>query len=152
MGSEMCIRDRGSETTELTPRNGDLPALQVTAPDRDGLLIFVHQTAPSNLTYRTWEKFLKFATHKDFKDIQSRHEARGLPREGFAESYVRYAKSLIAIGDGNGADQETGVDIEFVATTNPYGANFNREFSARLLYQGQPRGDAQVEVLSLIHI
>lgn len=132
----------------LRPRNGDVPAISLNTPEAPGLLVLVHETTPSRITYKTWEKFAKFATHKDFKGVEARHRERNLPREGFSESYSRFVKALVANGSGDGADAVTGLETEFVALTNPYDADFDGTFRVRVLYQGQPRSDAQVEVFA----
>ncbi|MGB1390069.1 MAG: DUF4198 domain-containing protein [Paracoccaceae bacterium] len=124
-------------------RMGDVPAMATTA-GADGLWVIVHETTPSLLTYTTWEKFQAFADHKDFPDMRARHDARGLPETGFKESYTRFAKALVAVGDGAGADAATGMETEFVALTNPY-TDPGDSFAARVLYQGMPRADSQVE-------
>ena len=128
-------------------RMGDVPALKTTAAG-DGLLVVVHETNASQLSYATWEKFQAFADHKDFPDIQARHLARGLPDTGFSETYTRHAKALIAIGAGAGADAPTGMEAEFVALTNPYTDDLSPGFSVQLLYQGAPRANTQIEVFS----
>lgn len=135
-----------TQTTALSPRNGDLPAIAITAPETDGLLILTHQTAPSSLKYKTWEKFARFAEHKDFADIKARHTARNLPEQDFFETYSRFAKSLIAVGNGTGTDRRTGLETEFVALTNPYDQTFDHNFRARLFDGDAPRPDAQVEM------
>lgn len=126
-------------------RSGDIPALTAYVPG-DGLWTIVHETTPLRLTYKTWEKFQAFAEHKDFADIRARHEARGLPEAGFVETYTRHAKALVALGDGAGADAATGMETEFVALANPYTVDLTAGFPVRLLYQGAPRADVQVEI------
>ena len=133
-------------TTTVEARSGDLPALTLQAPDSDGLLVLAYETTPSQVTYRDWEKFLRFAHHKDFADIEARHDAAGYPRDTFREGYTRHAKALIAVGDGRGADRKMGLETELVALTNPYAADFDGTMRVALTYQGEPRGDAQVEV------
>ncbi len=128
-------------------RMGDIPALNTVALE-DGLVLVVHVTTPSRLTYKEWEKFLAFAEHKDFGDIEARHAARSLPESGFAESYTRHAKALIAVGSGTGSDKETGMATEFVARTNPYTDDLSSGFTAQLYYNGDVRKDAQVEVFA----
>ncbi|MFK7754425.1 MAG: DUF4198 domain-containing protein [Sedimentitalea sp.] len=153
-GSALAFFDRRIErfdlvsddrTVPVAGRMGDIPALATPVQDQ-GLLVLVHQTAPSTLKYNTWEKFQKFADHKDFPDIRTRHLARDLPLEGFTESYSRYAKALVGVGHAKGSDAPTGMETEFVALTNPYTDDLSDGFQAQLLYQGRPRGDAQVEV------
>ncbi|MEX0287041.1 MAG: DUF4198 domain-containing protein [Paracoccaceae bacterium] len=134
----------GDVSMPVEGRLGDIPALEQPARE-DGLVVIVHQTTPSLLTYRGWEKFQKFADHKDFPGLRERHDARGLPVDKFKESYTRYAKALVGVGGSAGQDRETGMETEFVAIDNPYlGTPETLRF--RLLYQQAPRVDAQVEV------
>ncbi|MFK7743914.1 MAG: DUF4198 domain-containing protein [Roseobacter sp.] len=126
-------------------RMGDTPALQSTAPD-DGLLIVLHETTPSNLTYTEWEKFLAFVAHKDFATAVADHEANGWSKERFRESYTRHAKALIAVGGGVGDDQAFGLQTEFIALTNPYDPEFDGRMRVEVRYLDEPRPDAQVEV------
>lgn len=130
---------------ELMPRMGDLPALDHPAPG-DGLVVVAHETAPSTISYREWEKFQAFADHKDFVGIRDRHRDRGLPETGFSESYTRHAKALVGIGSASGRDEVLGLETEFVALTNPYVDDVDAGFQVQLLYNGEPRVQAQVEV------
>ncbi len=132
------------QTIALEGRLGDIPAVQTTATT-DGLLIIAHQTKPKYLKYTAWEKFAKFAAHKDFTGVKGLHDARGLPENGFSEIYTRYAKALIGVGSAQGSDSQTGLETEFVALTNPYidGAG---SISVQLFYQGSPRANTQIEV------
>ena len=136
---------RGQEVTGLAGRMGDVPALQSEATG-DGLAVIVHQTMPSTLTYKDWDKFAAFAAHKDFADIATRQDARDLPRSGFTESYTRFAKALVGVGASKGSDVVTGMETEFVALSNPYTDDLRSGLAVRLLYQGTPRAAAQVEV------
>ncbi|NRB05366.1 MAG: DUF4198 domain-containing protein, partial [Rhodobacteraceae bacterium] len=87
---------QNGETIKVGDRAGDVPALVHNAQDA-GLMIIAYETKPSRITYKEWEKFTKFAEHKDFgDDIGARHDATGAPREGFAEAYTRHAKALVA--------------------------------------------------------
>ncbi len=137
----------GDKVKPLEGRMGDRPAVNLTAGD-DGLVVIVHETTPSRLKYATWEKFAKFVAHKDFKDMEARHTAAGFPREGFRESYTRHVKTLIAVGHGNGADTETGMATEIVAISNPYDPAFTGDMQIKLLLEGAPRPDAQIEVFA----
>ncbi len=131
-------------TTPLEGRMGDVPALQITAPG-DGLLVIVHQTVPKTLKYTKWDLFAGFAAHKDFADIGARHAARALPRDGFSETYTRYAKALVGVGTARGADAQVGMETEFVALSNPY-TDPGSAMSVQLFYRGAPRGGAQIEI------
>jgi hypothetical protein len=135
----------GDTIRPVEGRMGDTPALQTTAPDA-GLLIVLHETTPATLVYTEWDKFLAFAAHKDFPQAAADHEANGWSKERFAESYTRHVKALIAVGDGSGDDRAFGMKTEFVAMTNPYDTNFDGNMKVRVLLDGVPRGNAQVEV------
>ncbi|KIN65114.1 DUF4198 domain containing protein [Sulfitobacter noctilucicola] len=154
-GNSLSFFDRSSARFEmivdgnvqaLTPRAGDSPAFDVIAPERDALVTVVHETTASKLTYSEWEKFLKFAEHKDFTNAAADHAAAGWPQDKFRESYTRHAKALIAVGNGEGADEAVGMETEFVAITNPYASTFDNNMKVLVLYKGKPRADAQVEV------
>lgn len=142
----------GDTNTPVEGRLGDRPAMssRVLA---DGLHRLIYDARPKTVRYAEWEKFAAFAAHKDFPDIAERHRARGLPNEGFSEVYTRHVKALVAVGDGMGADAPAGLETEFVALANPYrleagGDPAQPVLPVRLLYQGKPRADAQIEVFA----
>lgn len=137
----------GDRVIPVAGRMGDTPALQAKAPE-DGLLIVLHETTESTVTYRDWDKFMRFAAHKDFPDAAAIHEKMGWPRDLFREAYTRHAKALIAVGDGAGADRSFGLATEFIALTNPYDDTFDNNMRVQVTYQDAPRADAQVEVFA----
>lgn len=133
------------KATPIAPRIGDIPAINVT-PDQDGLMILIHETAPSTLSYKSWAKFRAFADHKGFDDIERRHADRGLPTDAFKENFTRHAKALVGVGDGPGSDRAFGLETEFVAGANPYIDNLTDGFPVLLHYRGAPRLNAQIEM------
>ena len=133
--------------TPVKGRMGDMPALQMAAPG-DGLVTIVHEAAPSLLTWAEWEKFESFVTHKDLSGTLEAHAAMGLPKTGFKETYRRFAKSLVKVGTGVGQDVEAGLLTEIVALANPFTDDLSGGMPVRLLYQGQPRRDAQIEIFA----
>ena len=135
----------GDTLRPVEGRMGDSPALDVPAPI-SGLVTVVHETTPSFVNYKEWAKFQKFADHKDFPDMAARHAANGYPDPPFKERYTRHAKALIGVGDGLGAERALGLKTEFVALTNPYDPGFGGTMDVQVLYQGEVRRDAQVEV------
>jgi len=137
----------GGQTFEHGATLGDRPALSRSIPG-SGLAVVVHETTDSRLTYRDWQKFINFVEHKDFQGALDRHLERGLPEVGFVETYRRYAKSLIAIGDGAGLDQNVGLDTEIVALANPYTDDVSNGLPVKVLLYGMPRPDTQVEVFA----
>lgn len=135
--SEMRI---AGTVTEIQGRSGDNPALNLTS-STEGLLRIVHQTSLATITYREPEKFQAFVDHKDLYT-----SALPDPAYPLAEGYSRFAKSLVAVGDGEGSDDRAGLEIEFVALKNPYTDDLNAGLPLQLFYQALPRADAQVEV------
>lgn len=155
-GSEQSYLERNFERFDLTcdgvlspvpGRSGDRPALNVAVP-QEGLCVVIHQTRDYTLTYREWQKFVNFVEHKDFEGVLEAHAERGLPESDFVELYSRYAKSLIAVGDGAGSDAVVGLETEIVAEANPYTDDVSAGFPIRVLYNGEPRADAQVELFA----
>lgn len=124
---------------------GDRPAANFEVQD-SGLLVLVHQTTNSGLTWDTWDKFEKFVRHKDATWVLDEHLAKGLAQENVREVYSRYAKSLIAVGAGAGKDVITGMPTEIVALENPYTDNMADGINVGVLYKGKPRRATQVEV------
>lgn len=126
-------------------RIGNMPALRQD-PLGDGLHVVAYQSVPDTLNYSDFEKFRRFATHKDFADIRNRHLARGLADSNFREVFTRYSKSLIGAGSGIGKDRRMGLETEFVAIDNPYVDDLADGMRVQLIYAGDVRVDAQVEL------
>ncbi len=137
----------GAATFEADATLGDRPALQRSVVG-EGLAVVVHETTDSRLTYREWEKFVNFVEHKAFTGALERHAERGLPNEGFVETYRRYAKSLIAVGDGEGSDRAIGLDTEIIALANPYTDDVSDGLPVLVTLYGEPRPNAQVELFT----
>lgn len=135
----------GQDVTPVTGRMGDIPALNMAAPG-NGLAVIVHETTDNRLTYSNWQTFVDFVTHKAFPGVLETHQARGLPETGFAETYRRYAKALIAVGDGAGSDRRLGLETEIVAGANPYTDDMTAGMPVQVFYQDAPHADAQLEV------
>lgn len=134
-----------ANVARIEGRPGDFPALN-REPLAEGLNIVAYQARASSINYDNWEKFQTFVDHKDFGDVLSLHQERGLPEEDFKEVYSRYSKSLIGVGNSEGADARVGLTTEFVALSNPYTDDLSDGFQVQLFYNNAPRPDAQVEV------
>jgi len=132
-------------TGKVPGRVGDTPAVQVD-PIGDGLHVFAYQSKPSVVTYDNWEKFQKFVDHKDFGDVRSRHDERGLSVEIFGEVYTRYSKSLVGVGSGAGSDQRVGLETEIVALTNPYTDDLTDGMRFEVYYRNERRPNVRFEV------
>ncbi len=136
-----------SDRLPVPGRMGDRPAAQVPATE-DGLHVLVHETTNSIVHYTGMEKFEAFLTHKDQLWVLNQHAANGFSAEKFSESYRRYGKSLIAVGDGAGADTRVGLNWELVALTNPYTDDLSGGFSAQLWRDDAPVADTQIELFA----
>ncbi len=133
------------QTTFLEGRLGDRPAIRLTT-SADGLMVLIHETTDSKITWDEFGKFESFLKHKDAEWVLETHRAEGLSQENVAEAYSRYAKSLVAVGAGAGSDFEAGLETEIVALENPYIDEMDDGLDVRVLYQGTPRGNEQIEV------
>lgn len=138
---------QGDAVIPVEGRLGDVPGLNMPAP-HEGLVTVVHLTKDYTITYNDWQKFTNFCEHKDFTDVLDAHRARGLPETGFVERYSRHAKSLMAVGDGAGADTEVGLEVEIIALGNPYTDDLSNGLPIEVRYQGAPRADVQVEIFA----
>lgn len=142
---ENFILVAGADIARVTGRTGDLPALAM-APLAEGLHIATYQSRVQSLTYVDWQKFQNFIDHKDFGDIRSQHLSRGLPETGFKETYTRYAKTLIGVGDSAGADRRLGLETEIVALANPYTDDLAGGLPVQVYFRYDLRAGAQVEL------
>ncbi|MEM6727282.1 MAG: DUF4198 domain-containing protein [Pseudomonadota bacterium] len=133
------------ETVDPEATLGDRPILNRVLPG-EGLAIMVYESSNSGLTYDNWQKFVDFVEHKDLRGALERHAARGLPQTGFRETYRRYAKSLMAVGNGAGSDEVVGLATEIVALANPYDPELGETLPVKVLLRGEPRVDVQVEI------
>lgn len=135
----------GDDVWEVEGRIGDIPAMDMVV-EGEGLAVILHETKGDSLQYRTRELFESFVAHKDLTGTLERHAERGLPELEFREAYTRYAKSLVAIGSGEGADARVGLKVEVVAEANPYTDDLSEGFPVQVFYEGEPRREEQVEV------
>lgn len=135
----------GDSVTPVEGTVGDRPALALDGAE-DGLLTVIHATEDQHITWTTWEKFVSFLEHKDLTWGLAEHDARGLSRENVRERYSRYAKSLIAVGEGAGADLTAGMEVEIVALENPYTGDMSDGLDMVAFYRGAPLDDVQIEV------
>lgn len=133
----------GDTVTPITSRVGDLPAITIAALD-EGLAIFVTETSDLTVRYEKFDSFQRFADHKAMPEVIAQHRARGLPEAGFVETFRRYAKSLMAVGDGAGSDRAIGLRIEIVALANPYTDDMTNGMPLQVLMDGKPRAMARL--------
>lgn len=135
----------GEEVLAVPGLIGDRPAVTMQAPG-EGLLTLIHVTTDYTITWSDFADFEAFVDHKDARWTLDAHKARGLTTENVREVYSRHAKSLIAVGGGEGTDREYGLETEIVALENPYLDDVSDGIDIQVFYQGQPRQNEQVEI------
>ena len=129
----------------IKSRLGDRPAFSLLASE-DGLISVIYVSKVSTLRYQTFEKFEKFAKSKDLGPVKRLHKEHSFPENGFSEIYSRFAKAIVSVGSGLGKDRSFGLTTEFILLNNPY-ENKNEDFvELKLLYDGTPRSNAQIEI------
>lgn len=136
----------GGEIIEVTGTLGDRPAGNMPNA-AEGLAVMALVTDFSVITYTSYEKFTAFAKAHGADDAIAEHDARGLSRDGIREAYLRFAKSLIRVGEGEGADVQVGMGFELTALDNPY----TSEESVRFLLtrKKSPQIDHQVDIFHM---
>lgn len=126
-------------------RIGDMPAVSFT-PENNGLLVLNHFSTTQLLTYEDDGKFESFILSKGLDWVLDKHAARGLPEYGFGEGYTRFAKTLIAVGDGEGQDAHTLMPFELVALQNPYTDEISEGLPVRIYFNGKGLADIQIDI------
>jgi hypothetical protein len=111
----------------------------------EGLHVLRFQSANYQVSYPTFEKFEVFLDEWDLDWTRAEHAARDFPREDIREVYFRYAKALVAVGGGDGADRALGMPIELVALDNPYLAEPGDMLEIELRFLDAPLTDGRVK-------
>lgn len=130
----------GDDTRLLNGAPDQRPAVATSALG-EGLHVLRYQSRDFQLTYDSYDDFLAFLTEADRMDLAAEHDARGLSRDAIREVYFRYAKSLIAVGHGEGADKFLGMPWELIAMTNPYTAAQGTPMQFELRFNGDIAAD-----------
>lgn len=132
-------------TSPIEGRIGDMPAANFT-PGVEGLQILNLFSGSQRLTWDTFQEFEDFVKMHGMDWVLARHAERGLPDEGFREAYTRFVKSLVAVGEGAGQDQFTGMFFELVAGQNPYTDDMSNGMPITVMFKGAPLADKQVDL------
>lgn len=116
---------------------GDDPAADVVFPNA-GLAIVVYERAADTLTHPTMTRFLEVLEGEGLDHVPAQHRAMGWPETDIRESYARYAKALVKVGTGQGADRAVGLRFEIVVDGNPYDLARNADIPVRVFHDGRP--------------
>jgi hypothetical protein len=136
------------ETRAMGGRLGDIPAIDTEAPAAAGLVTIAVATTGTTVEYKDMDMFATFLESKGLEEFIDQHRARGLPEAGFIEFYRRFAKSLVAVGDGAGEDSPLGLEAEIVAGANPYADDVSGGLEVEVLYRDAPRAGAELHVFA----
>ena len=134
----------GGESYNIPGRIGDIPAFKFRS-ELPGLHVLRYQSIENVVTYDSYDLYLTFLKEAEREDLAAVHDARGLPRDGITEVFIRYAKALIAVGEGTGADHFTGMPFELVAMDNPYQSDADA-LTFALLLDGKPAAEAALHL------
>lgn len=133
------------QTRPVDARLGTIPAVGQTV-DEPGLAILSYESTYEYLTYDDPETFQNFLELDGLMWVAQRHEARGLPAQGFTEAYRRFAKAYVGVGAADGSDRRMGFPLEWVLLRNPYQLESGQDLTAQLLWQGKPFSGSLVRV------
>lgn len=134
-----------AEGTVTVPGEDVAPVLAATDLP-EGLAVIVHETAPETVTWARWERFAAFAERRGLAEQMAAAGIDRPPGGELREDCVRYAKALLAIGHGRGADVLTGMRAEFLALANPYSDDLAGVMPVQLWFDDAILRNATVEL------
>ena len=123
----------------IKSRLGDMPAFKKKS-EAVGLKLISYVSNANLLTYQTADIFVNFLKKEGLEWVLEAHKKRKLPASGFKEVFHRYAKTLLAVGKGNGTDRILGFPLEWVLESNPY--TEKGILKARLYWNKKPFSNA----------
>jgi uncharacterized GH25 family protein len=131
----------------VNARIGDIPVMQNTLLDQQGLHRFSLATNPAYIVFDDLAEFTDYLTYEGLEDVVALHRQRGLPDAEIAESYIRNARTLIQVGPATAdqIDTPTGMPFEIVALANPFLDGLT-SFDVSLTWQNAPVANAQISV------
>ena len=126
---------------------GDDPAADVAFPNA-GLAVVVYERAADTLTHPTITRFIEVLDGEGLDHVPDQHRALGWPETDIREDYARFAKALVKVGNGQGADRAVGLRFEIVVEGNPYNLDRNADIPVRVLHEGRPVGNVLVKAFN----
>lgn len=124
---------------------GALPAMSLV-PAHEGLAVIVQESHDGPMDWTDWAGFERFVIEHGMDWAIEDHRDRGLSETHFQLSCLRFAKALVAVGNGVGEDRPVGLEAEIVALANPYADALGGRLTLAVLYQGKPLMQARLMV------
>jgi uncharacterized GH25 family protein len=135
----------GTTTKPVEGKHGESPAGHI-AFDRDGVATIVYQSSHTDIELEG-PKFEHYLVEEGLDDVTAQRAKLGLTQSPGRESYARYAKTLVTVGDGDGGwNRKVGLPAELVAVTDPR-AGGTAQF--QLFFDDKPRANARVDIFSI---
>ena len=97
------------------------------------------------------EDFNEYLEHDGLPQILEQRRSRGELEEGVRESYAKYAKAIVAVGDGGSRDlamRPVGLRIEIVPLRDPGGVGQGGELPVQVLFEDKPLEGVYVYALA----
>lgn len=141
----------GRRNRPITGFDGDLPAV-TTRFLKPGLKILAFDGTPEMQNFEEWVQFENFLGEAGLSHIAERHLKQGKPKENITERFARKAKLLLGVGaedgEARGRDRPLGLRLELVAGRNPYTLKAGAVLPVRLLFDGEPVGNATIHAFN----
>ena len=135
----------GDKSAPVEGKHGESPSGRV-AFDEAGVATIVYQSSHTDIELEG-PKFTHYLEEEGLDDIIAERKKLGVEASPGRESYARYAKALISVGDAKtGWDRRVGLPAELVALTDPR-AGGTAQF--QLFYEDKPRANARVDILRI---
>lgn len=134
---------------KLKYRDGDYPAMKSLLKN-NGLYVISYQSTPEQVNYENFSKFESFLKDQNLWDHWSSIYPSFINTE-IKERYIRYAKSLVQVGQEKGKDFNTNLEFEIIAIDNPYIKTNDNRIQILILYKNKPHINSQVTIFKKLN-
>lgn len=138
----------GSQT--VPGEAGKVPAGQLAlASAEDEIVTVVYESHHSSVVLEP-RRFENYLAEEGLLDIISDRQRRSESELPGADSFARFAKTLIRIGSGSeGYDRKLGLLAELTATSDPFVGGTDGQLTFQFSYLDQPKAGARVDLFRL---
>ena len=138
-------------TRDYKGLEGDQPSMALDSLN-DGMTIISYHSTPDRLEYSSkeaWKVFVEYNKYEGNDWAIKAHLKEGLSTTDFDESYTRYAKALIQVGEPSDktGDRSLGQKFEIVALKNPFLPD-TRALPVKVIWNGAPSPDTQIAIFN----